>query len=289
MTTASAPKRRTVWLRRMLRWSIRLMILSCLLFYFGFYLFQEAKLFESHKTPTAYVPKPNLIPAVDDFVDCGEAKINFQMFDALTDSSKGSVFFLHGNRGNLDQCRWVIEPFLQAGYSVWTMDYRGFGRSTGRRSEAALLADAQVVYQRMRQQENEQDIIVWGRSLGSGIAAFIASGNSPKALVLETPYWSIPDAACHSRPYLFPFLFRYRLPTNEHLCHVECPVYLIHGTADERIYFQSSEKLRQWCRDKDVEVHFRPVNGGKHNLRSGPAFKAVFEEILGDISVNHRP
>ena len=58
----------------------------------------------------------------------------------------GTVFYLHGNRGNIDQCRWAIEPFLKAGYNVWIMDYRGFGKSRGPRSESALLADAQLVY-----------------------------------------------------------------------------------------------------------------------------------------------
>lgn len=289
MNTKLEPKRRTVWLRRIFRWFVRSVIVFCLLFYTWFYLFQEVKLLESRKTPTGYVPKPNLDPSEDDFVNLADAKINFQKFDALTEPSKGTVFYLHGNRGNIYQCRWVIEPFLKAGYDVWIMDYRGFGKSTGRPSEAALLADAQMVYKRIRKKENTEDIIVWGRSFGSGIAAFIASGNSPKALVLETPYWSLPDAACHSRPYLFPFLFRYKLPTNEYLCNVDCDIYLLHGTADEKIYFESSENLEQLCRDKDVDVHFRRVNNGKHNLRSDPAYKAIPGEILEQISLSDNP
>ena len=279
MSTDSTPKQRTVSLRRIIRWFVRPLIVLFLLFQICFYLFQEFRVFESYREPTGYADKPKLKP-VDHFVELDEAKINYQKFAALTGSSKGTVFFLHGNRGNIYQCRWVIEPFLKAGYDVWIMDYRGFGKSTGRRSEAALLADAQMVYKRMRREVNEEDIIVWGRSFGSGIAAFIASGNSPKALVLETPYWSLSDAACHSRFYLFPFLFRYKLPTHEYLCEVDCPVYLIHGTADEKIYFESSERLKELGDNLGKKIVFREVPNGEHNLRSSPKFDAFVEEVF---------
>jgi uncharacterized protein len=285
--TDLTPKRRTVRLRRILRWFVRPVIVLCLLFYLGFYVFQEIKLFESDKKPTGYVDRPRLRPEFDRFVELGDGKINYQKFLALTKSREGTVFFLHGNRGSIYQCRWVIEPFLKAGYDVWIMDYRGFGMSTGRRSEAALLADAQMVYKRIRADVNEEDIIVWGRSFGSGIAAFVAAGNSPKALVLETPYWSLPDAACHSYPILFPFLFRYELPTHEFLGNVDCQIYLIHGTADEKIYFGASERLERLGNDLGKRIRLRDAPGGKHNLRSDPRHKGIPGEILERISVDN--
>jgi alpha-beta hydrolase superfamily lysophospholipase len=284
MNTESTPQWPATRLRRLLSWIGCLAILCGLLIYGWFYLFQEVKLFEPHKIPTGYIARPDLTPALDDFVRAGEAEINFQKFVTATEPSNGTVFFLHGNRGNIELCRWAIEPFLHAGYDVWTMDYRGYGKSTGRLSEAALLADAQLVYKRIRQEEREEDIVVWGRSLGSGMAAYLAAGNSPKALVLETPYWSLPDAACHSRPYLFPFMFRYTLPTHAYLCDVDCPVYLIHGTADEKIYFESSEKLQQLGTDLGKTISLRVVPDGEHNLRSDPAFRTILEEILNQIS-----
>ncbi len=281
MSGDSTPRRRTAWFRRIVRWGVRPLIVLFLLLQIGFYLFQELKVFESYREPTGYIDMPELLPIREDvFLELDEARINYQKFLALTQSSKGTVFFLHGSRGSIYQCRWVIEPFLKAGYDVWTMDYRGFGKSTGRRSESALLGDAQMVYKRILEQEDEEEIIVWGRSLGSGVAAFIASGNSPKALVLETPYWSLPDAACHSHPYLFPFLFRYKLPTHDFLCNVNCPVSLIHGTADEKIYSESSKRLEQLCIQKQKQVHVHWVKDGKHNLRSEAEFDAFVKEVL---------
>jgi alpha-beta hydrolase superfamily lysophospholipase len=280
MATGSEPKKRRPLLNRIFRWvllpPLGLYVLLCI----WFYLFREVKLLEPHKIPTGYVSKPKLEPSEDFFLRPPEAKINIQKFDAPTDSPKGTVFYLHGNRGNIHLCRWVIEPFLNAGYDVWTMDYRGFGKSTGRLSEAALLADAQMAYKRIREEHDEEDIIVWGRSFGSGIAAYVASINSPKTLVLETPYWSLPDAACHSRPYLLPFLFRYKLPTNEYLGYVDCPVHLIHGNKDEKIYSQSSKRLEKRCLELKMEVHFHQIEDGQHYLRSESKFNAVLEEIL---------
>ena len=105
---------------------------------------------------------------------------------------KGSLFYLHGNRGSMEQCRWEIEPFSNAGYQVWTMDYRGFGESQGAVSENKLLGDATLIYNKILKTD-EIDIIL-GRSFGSGIATYLATIESPKRLVLETPYWSLPDA-----------------------------------------------------------------------------------------------
>jgi fermentation-respiration switch protein FrsA (DUF1100 family) len=263
-----------------------------------FYLAQESMLLEPQVDPTGYEDRPLIEPSANkflappgkvlsanneistlpkDLLALPEARINFQKFDARTTSSKGVIFYLHGNRGNIKKCRWEIEPFLDAGYDVWTMDYRTFGDSKGALSEAALLADAQMVYRFLCTSEgvNEQDIVVWGRSFGSGVAAHIAACNSPQLLVLETPYYSLPDAVCQSRPYLLPFLFRYRLPTYFFLDYVNCPVHLIHGTLDEKIPHASSERLQR----KHAKAVLHSIEGGDHNLRT-TEFPKLVEEIL---------
>ena len=280
MNNGTKPENRRSLLNRIFRWVLLPPLGIYVLFCIWFYLFQESVLLRPDTELTGQMSKPSLNPSVDILLEPPEAKINIQKLDAPTDSPKGTVFYLHGNRGNIHLCRWVIEPFLNAGYDVWTMDYRGFGKSTGRPTEGALLADAQMVYKRIREKHDEEDIIVWGRSFGSGIAAYVASINCPKTLVLETPYWSLPDAVCHSHPYLMPFLFRYDLPTNEYLGYVDCPVHLIHGTEDEKIYFQSSKRLEKRCRELKIEVQFHQIEDGQHNLRSESKFEAVLKEIL---------
>jgi alpha-beta hydrolase superfamily lysophospholipase len=280
MNSSSDSKRRQTIARRVFRWGVLIVAGAYVLFCVWFYLFQESVLFRPEDEPTQYVAKPSLQLSVDVLLEPPEAKIHVQKFDTSAESRRGTIFYLHGNRGNLEQCRWAIEPLLDAGYDVWAMDYRGFGESTGRPSESALLADAQMVYKRIREETDERKMIVWGRSFGSGIAAYLASINSPKAVVLETPYWSLPDAGRHRCPLLLPFLFRYRLPTNVYLGYVDCPVHLIHGTADEEIDFRSSKRLEKRCRELGKDVTLYRIDGGRHVLRGEAGFDAALEKIL---------
>lgn len=97
----------------------------------------------------------------------------------------------------MDLCEFQIEFMLGLGYDVWTLDYRGFGDSTGKASEAALKEDAMAVYHKIAAEINTESVVIWGRSFGSGVAASVAASaqSKPKMLVLETPYWSLIDAA----------------------------------------------------------------------------------------------
>ena len=244
-----------------------------------FYIFQDAFLMEPKKKPTGYVERKDLEPALNRFLTpsgsvlqddknewpTGVTAINFQKSVSPTQPAKGTLFYLHGNKGSMEQCRWEIEPFLDAGYHVWTMDYRKFGESRGPVNEIRLLGDAKMVYEEIL--KTEQIDIIWGRSFGSGIATYLASLNSPKRLVLETPYWSLPDAAGYTRPFLLSCLFRYRLPTNEYMEYVQCPVHMIHGKADEKITFESSKRLDKLCGELDLQGKFHKIPGGMHNFR----------------------
>lgn len=271
---------------------------------FVFYWTQEYFLIEAAKNPSGY-PEPDkdpsgydemqklepsfnrflsphlgLLPEAEEVEPKIEVAINFQKYDSLSQPTRGKLFYLHGNRGSIEKCRFEIKPFLDAGYDVWTMDYRGFGNSKGQISEVNLLADAQMVYKEILKVE-EIDI-VWGRSFGSCIATYLAKENEPKRLVLETPYWSIPDAARHKYFFLIPELFRYRMPTHEYLEYVKCPVRIIHGTSDEKIYFGSSKKLFEQGRDAGQVIELYRIEDGKHNLR--PSNKAFSTKIDKDFT-----
>jgi hypothetical protein len=279
MTNGSEPKQSKSFLRRTLRWVLFPLLGVYVLFSFWFYLYQETVLLRPNAEPTGYVDEPSLQPSSDISLQPPGATINAQKF-AATAPSKGTVFYLHGNRGNIHLCLWEIKPFVDAGYDVWTMDYRGYGKSTGPLNETALLADAQMVYRRMLEECDEEDLIVWGRSFGSGVAAYVASVNSPKTLVLETPYYSLRDTVCRTNPLVLPFLVRYQLPTHEYLAYVNCPVHLIHGTDDEKIEFTSSERLQNRRLEANKPVQFHPIQNGLHNLRPHAEFAAAVKQIL---------
>lgn len=244
-----------------------------------FYIFQEAFLLERYKLPEGYEEKIDVKPSFDASIappgkmlpatrgdwSPDEVAINFQKYESLVQPTNRILLYLHGNRGSVEQCRWEIEPFLREGYSVWTMDYRGFGKSQGVPTERRLLGDAKMVYEQIL--KSDEIDIIWGRSFGSGLATYLATIKSPKRLVLETPYWSLPDAACHNYPFLLPLMFRYRLPTYEYMEYVQCPVHMIHGTDDKKIYFESSTSLDELCGKLGISGKLYEIPHGKHNLR----------------------
>ena len=97
---------------------------------------------------------------------------------------------------------YMAELLLEKGYEVLVMDYRTYGKSRGQLSEPALYNDAQLCYNYVNERSAADQITIYGRSLGSGIASYIAANNEARQLVLETPYYSMRSMANHSVPYL---------------------------------------------------------------------------------------
>lgn len=135
-------------------------------------------------------------------------------------------------------------------------------------SELALKADALEVYHEITPRDSKP-IIVWGRSFGSGVAASVAATvkKKPRMLVLETPYWSLVDVVRQKYPILPSFLFRYELPRHEFLKAAHCPIHFIHGTLDEKIPSNSSERLLDLCKANSIKVIGHSIMCGEHNLR----------------------
>ena len=111
-----------------------------------------------------------------------------------TNNPKGVVLFFHGNAGSLRRWGDVAESFTLRGYDLFIFDYRGYGKSSGKiASEQQLIKDAEQVYQYVSRRYAPRHIVVYGRSLGTGLAAQIALRHAPKMLILETPYVSLKD------------------------------------------------------------------------------------------------
>lgn len=194
---------------------------------------------------------------------------------------RGVVLYFHGNAGSLASWGDVAGDFVPLGYDVVVVDYRGYGKSTGKiRHEATLFADAASIYDALVREYGEPQIVLYGRSLGTGVAAKLAADRDPRRLVLETPYYDLPSVGHDHYPLLFPHLFlRYRLPTAEHLERVRCPVDLIHGTRDKVVPYEHSERLQQ----RHPAVALETIEGGGHNdLRDYPQYHAHLRRILGE-------
>jgi alpha-beta hydrolase superfamily lysophospholipase len=145
--------------------------------------------------------------------------------------SKGVVLYLKGNSKSIKGWGKFAVDFTRHGYNVFMVDYRGFGKSTGRRSQKAIKRDLQEVYNKIKELTTEDRIILYGRSLGSGFAAKLASMNSPKMVVLDAAYYSLTKVTARYAPFMpLSILIKYPLPTYQYIKNTSCPILMFHGT-----------------------------------------------------------
>ena len=163
---------------------------------------------------------------------------------------KGVVFFLHGNGGSLEN--WFINPefYRRANYDLFMLDYRGYGKSTGQiESEAQLRADVRAAWALLAPQYIGRKVVVYGRSLGSGLAAGLAvemgsAHHAPDLTVLVSPYTSMAALATDHYPWVPQMLLRYPMRTDQLLGQIRSPLLLIHGTQDALIAPRHSDTLK---------------------------------------------
>ncbi|MCB0464647.1 MAG: alpha/beta fold hydrolase [Aequorivita sp.] len=191
----------------------------------------------------------------------------------------GVVLYLKGNSKSIRGWGKFAVDFTRNNYDVIMVDYRGFGKSTGKRSQKAIKHDLQFIYNKIREKVNEKYIIIYGRSLGSGFATKLASMNNPKMLILDAPYYSLTKVTGRYMPFMpLSVILKYPMPTYKWLKYVKCPIHIIHGTKDKLIPFKSSVKLSQ-VNPKLTRLH--PIIGGGHkNLNNFESYHKILTEII---------
>ncbi|WP_305029357.1 alpha/beta hydrolase [Hymenobacter convexus] len=178
-------------------------------------------------------------------------------------NSRGLVFYLHGNGGDVGSWAAAAPVYTRLGYDVFFLDYRGYGKSEGRiSSQPQLLNDVQTAYRQLLPEYLESRTVVLGYSVGTGPATWLAAQQHPKLLILQAPYFSMRDLATRLYPFVPGFLVRYPLPTNELITQVRAPIVLFHGDRDEVIYYQSSVRLKALLKPSDRLVL---LPGAGHN------------------------
>lgn len=178
--------------------------------------------------------------------------------------SQGVVLFLHGNAGNISHRMDSIAMFHRLGLSVLIFDYRGYGRSTGKPSEAGLHRDAQTAWDFLTRSRGmaPQHIVLFGESLGGAVAAELAARERPGALVLASVFISAPALAADLYPWLpTRWLVRLNYDTRAALARVRSPVLIAHSPDDEIIPFHHGQHLFEAAAEPKV---FLTLEGG-HN------------------------
>jgi uncharacterized protein len=237
--------------------SVYIIIGALIYFFQEKILFQDESLAFDHKYEISGSYQEINLPITN------EKNLGIVQFTVPDSLRKGVVLYFHGNKRNIERYAPFAPLITDNHYEVWMIDYPGFGKSTGKRSEQILYTDAYELYKMARARFSEDSIILYGKSMGTGIAAQLASRTNSKRLILETPYYDFPSAASQYLPiYPMSWLIRYKLPTHEYLLRVKSPVTIIQGTSDGIIRHSNAKKLLKSLKTGD---EFISIPGGSHN------------------------
>jgi fermentation-respiration switch protein FrsA (DUF1100 family) len=199
-------------------------------------------------------------------------------------SSRFSILFAHGNAGNLSH-RLDRVLFLQSklGADVLLFDYRGFGRSEGRPDEAGTYRDARAAYRWLTAVRGvpPERIVLMGESLGSAVALDLAVTRPARALVLESPFTSVPDMAAVVFPFLpARWLVRTRYDNLGKVGRLAMPLLVLHGDRDEVVPFAQGQRLFEAAPEPK---RLFAIPGAGHNdtyVVGGPAYWKAIADFL---------
>ena len=258
---------------KILKWLVIVYVFITVLAYF----FQEKLIFQPQVLPQDYVFNFDRNFEEVNLKTPDSAIINALHFKVQ--QPKGVVLYFHGNSGSLKGWGQVTQYFGNFNYDTFVMDYRGYGKSTGGFDEKKMYTDAQLCYDYLKKQYDEDKIVVYGKSLGTTFATKVAADNSPHQLILEVPFYNLAAAGKHRFPFAPIFLLNYKFMTNEHIQHVVCPITFFHGTEDWITPYDDSKKLFEEVTVKEKE--FVTIEGGSHNnLLQYEEYHNALKELL---------
>jgi pimeloyl-ACP methyl ester carboxylesterase len=241
------------------------------------YLVQEKLIFKPEKLHQDFVYKYEA-PFKELFFDV-EPGVRINGLHFHVEKPLGLVLYFHGNSRSIKGWAKYAKDFYRYNYDVVLVDYRGFGKSTGKRSEKVMFTDMQFVYNELLKTFPQNHILIYGRSLGSGFAAKLAADNKPRYLILDAPYFSFKKTIERFLPILpVKYILRYHLRTDKWITKVNCHTYIIHGTKDFLIPISNSEKLQQLNPQKITLIRIH--KGGHNNLPSFHEYHNFIRDIL---------
>ena len=241
------------------------------------YLMQEKLIFKPEKLKASFQYKYD-VPFEELFFDVAPGvRINGLHF--FCKEPKGLILYFHGNSRSIKGWAKYAKDFYRYQYDVVLVDYRGFGKSTGKRSEKDMLSDMQFVYESLTEKYPENHILIYGRSIGSGFAAKVAADNTPRYLILDAPYFSFIKVVNRFLPFLpHRLTLRFKLRTDQWIRKVNCHTYILHGTKDWLIPIKHSEQLQKLNPHKITLIRIH--GGGHNNLPSFYEYHNFIRDIL---------
>lgn len=243
-------------------------------------LLEQKIIFRPQKLPQQYIFKGNF-PLTEFFFNFNIDKNPFliNVVHVHSKQQKGVVFFLHGTLNHIQYHLPKTDLFIENGYDVVMMDYPQYGKSKGVLTEPLLHKVIESTFIKIRDMlPSTSAWIIVGRSLGTALASNLATKISAKALVLISPYYSMPDLF-HHKVKLFTFKgLNFKMENFLYLQKVPCNSYILHGTVDKLISISLAKKLIPFLKSPE---HFFAVEHANHfNIHQMDFFKEKIKLIL---------
>jgi uncharacterized protein len=266
-------KRKTIF-----RW-LKILIILYSSIGIALYYLQERFLFHPEKLSNAYVYHFT-VPFEEINIPFNNTDtVNMVKFFPADSLRRGVVVYFHGNKENIERYAKFANNFTKHGYEVWMEDYPGFGKSTGTRTEKKMYEQGLQIQKMAAAKYGNDSIIIYGKSFGTGIAAYVASESKNRRLILETPYYSIPSMfSCYAPIYPNYQMSTYKIPTYRFLADVHYPVTIFHGTSDGVIPYRNAARLKKVLKPTDEFVTVE--KGSHHDLNDFDLFKHKLDSLL---------
>ena len=259
-----------------------------LLLFFGFLIYknQEHAILFAKKLPQDWIPTINYRHE-EIFVEIKDKnkdlKLNAILFKATRNVKNSLVLYYHGNSGNMKSVEDYAISFLENGFDILVMDYRGFGKSEGIiNKQEDLLDDCVFWYDWIKSNKEYKEIVIVGKSLGTGLATYVASKRESNMLMLITPYDKLIEVGKNLYPW-FPvnFFMKYKIPSINWIGQVNQPIRIIHGTNDETIHPQRAKALFEKALELGKNVEMVWLDAAKHNnLQMYPQYHEWIKNCL---------
>lgn len=233
------------------------------------WMFQEKLIFIPQSLATDFQYRFGQ-PFEERWLNLHDSKINTLLFKQP--NSPGVILYFHGNAGSLDDWGNVAQDLSsKSGWDVWIVDYPGYGKSEGKiSSEDDLNFLATIFWKTADAEYKNKKIVIYGRSIGTGIATKLASKNKSAGLILESPYFSLASLAQEKFPWLpISSLLKFKFRSDQWIQSVSSPILILHGANDEIIPMSQGERLSKLS----PSVELVTVESGRHNdLGSFPKY-----------------
>jgi uncharacterized protein len=198
------------------------------------------------------------------------------------------ILYFHGNGGALRDRVERFGKLARDGFGLVALEYRGYGGNTGTPTEAGLVADAEAAYAYAAARYPARQIVLWGESLGSGVAVALATRKPVARVILEAPFTSaVAVAAAHYWYLPVGLLMKDQFRSDAVIGNVTAPVLILHGARDQVVPFIMGERMFELTKSPKHIVRF--LDGGHNDLDAQGALHAVGRFLAGDLDKAPRP